>query len=112
MASYSYLQADRITIMNGMLHDRWIAWVISATLFVSFALCVVSDLRFSASVNEAGVALPVSAGIMTMGVSWLLGHGLPEPPSLPYRPSSWFGTKQRLLSWTVKHTKLISIITQ
>jgi len=76
MASYSYLQADRITIMNGMLHDRWIAWVISATLFVSFALCVVSDLRFSASVNEAGVALPVSAGIMAMGVSWLLGHGL------------------------------------
>ncbi len=62
--------------MNGLLHDRWVAGALSAALIVSFILCVISDLGFSATLKEAGVVLPVSTGIIALGVSWLVGHGL------------------------------------
>lgn len=62
--------------MNSLLRDRWAAGVLSAALVVSFALCVSSDLRFSATLTEAGLVLPASAGTITLGLSWLLGHGL------------------------------------
>lgn len=62
--------------MNGVHRDRWLAGFLSAALAVSFILCVVSDLSFSAALDQAGVVLPTSAGIMTLGISWLLGDGL------------------------------------
>ncbi len=64
------------TKMNSLLHDRWVAWVLSAALAVSFALCVGSDLRFSITLNQAGVVLPGTAGFLALGLSWLIGHGL------------------------------------
>lgn len=60
----------------GILHDRWVAGVISAALAVSFILCVASDLSFSATLKDAGAVLPATIGILTTGMSWLLGHGL------------------------------------
>jgi hypothetical protein len=62
--------------MNDLLYERWVAGVLSAALFVSFILCVASDLRFSVTLKDAGVVLPASAGIIALGISWLLGHGL------------------------------------
>jgi hypothetical protein len=62
--------------MNSLLHDRWVAWFLSAALAISFALCVGSDLRFSITLNQAGVVLPETAGFLALGMSWLVGHGL------------------------------------
>lgn len=64
------------TKMNGLLHDRWVAWILSVALAISFVLCVGSDLSFSITLNQAGVVLSETAGILALGLSWLVGHGL------------------------------------
>jgi hypothetical protein len=62
--------------MIGLLHDRWVGWVLSAALAVSFVLCVGSDLSFSITLERAGLALSETAGFLALGMSWILGHGL------------------------------------
>lgn len=62
--------------MNGLLHDRWVVWVLSAALAISFVLCVGSDLGFSITLNQAGLALSETAGFLALGMSWIVGHGL------------------------------------
>lgn len=62
--------------MNRLLHDRWVAWVLSAALAVSFVLCVGSDLSFSITLNQAGLVLSETAGFLALGMSWIVGHGL------------------------------------
>lgn len=59
-----------------MPRDRLLAAVLSAALVVSFTLCIISDLSFSATLNEARIVLPASTGIIALGMSWLVGHGL------------------------------------
>lgn len=62
--------------MNGEQRALWPVGVLFIALVVSFALCVASDLRFSATLYQAGIILPSTSGFITLGMSWLLGHGL------------------------------------
>lgn len=62
--------------MKDLRNDRWLAGVLFFALVVSFLLCVASDLRFSALLNDMGRKLPVSAGSLSLGLSWIIGHGL------------------------------------
>jgi hypothetical protein len=55
--------------MNSLLHDRWVAWVLSVALAISFVLCVSSDLSFSITLNRSGLVLPETAGFLTLGMS-------------------------------------------
>ena len=62
--------------MNDLRRDRWLAAVLFAPLAVSFVLCIASDLGFSATLDQAGIALPATGGFIGLGISWLIGHGL------------------------------------
>lgn len=62
--------------MSGFLHDRWVAWVLSVALAVSFVLCVGSDLSFSITLDQAGLVPSETAGFLALGMSWIVGHGL------------------------------------
>lgn len=62
--------------MNGEQRDLWLARVLFIALSVSFALCVASDLSFSVTLYQPGIILPSTASFITLGISWLLGHGL------------------------------------
>jgi hypothetical protein len=39
-------------------------------------LCVFSDLSFGAALDQAGVAQLTTISTVTLGISWLVGHGL------------------------------------
>ncbi|HET6443018.1 MAG TPA: hypothetical protein VFI27_00435 [candidate division Zixibacteria bacterium] len=62
--------------MNDTYYSRWLAYSLSAALAVSFVLCVASDLSFSATLDKADLVLPATTGIIALGISWLVGHGL------------------------------------
>jgi hypothetical protein len=62
--------------MGNIKYDRTVALLLFVALAVSFILCMVSDLRLSAALNQSGLELAATAGMVGLGYSWLIGHGL------------------------------------
>jgi hypothetical protein len=62
--------------MGNITYDRTVAILLFLALASSFIICIFSDLRLSAALNQSGITMIATASSVDLGFSWLIGHGL------------------------------------